>query len=31
MNDRHKGEDLNIEVEYISEDSNNAIDDFKAI
>ena len=30
MNDRHKGRDLKIEVEYISEDSNNSIDDFKA-
>ena len=30
MNDRHKGENLKIEVEYISEDSNNSIDDFKA-
>ena len=30
MNDRHQGENLKIEVEYISEDSNNSIDDFKA-
>ena len=30
MNDRHQKGNLKIEVEYISEDSNNSIDDFKA-